>query len=106
MDGQLKMEPYDIMELLHIPKRKDNKSISKRDCVTFIEQFVMSSNDCCKVFTGTDNRKAHIECTILRRSVKASGLNVSVVLRGKDVFLVRKKLWDEITKKEKIKYEN
>ena len=108
MDGQLKLEPYDIHELMrkHKRKRKSNKCIHQRDCVGVIEEFLESDYDCCKVFTGVDGRKAHIEGTILRRSVKIIGANVRVIQRGNDVFLVRKDLWDEQVKKEAIKYEN
>lgn len=105
MIGQLKMEPYDISKLENIPKRKTGKYTVKDDCIGFIEKFVESGYDCCKVFTGADNRKAHIECTILRRSVNAIGANVRVVLRGNNVFLVRKNVWDEQVKKRRMEYE-
>lgn len=58
-----------------------------------------------KFFTGSDDRKAHIECTILRRSISSLGANVRVVLRGNNVFLVRKNVWDEQVKKRRIEYE-
>lgn len=105
MNGQLKMEPYDIMKLKNIPKRKSGKYAIQNDCIGFIEKFVESDYDCCKVFTGSDDRKAHIECTILRRSVSSLGANVRVVLRGNNVFLVRKDLWDEQVKKRRMEYE-
>lgn len=105
MIGQLKMEPYDIMKLKNIPRRKSGKYTIQNDNIFFIEKFVESDYDCCKVFTGSDNRKAHIECTILRRSVNAIGANVRVVLRGNNVFLVRKNVWDEQVKKKEIEYE-
>lgn len=105
MNGQLKMEPYDIMKLKNIPKRKSGKYAIQNDCIGFIEKFVESDYDCCKVFTGSDDRKAHIECTILRRSVNILGANVRVVLRGNNVFLVRKNVWDEQVKKRRTEYE-
>ena len=105
MIGQLKMEPYDISKLENIPRRKTGKYTIKNDCIGFIEKFVESDYDCCKVFTGSDGRKAHIECTILRRSVSLSGANVRVVLRGNNVFLVRKNVWDEQVKKRRMEYE-
>lgn len=105
MDGQLKMEPYDIMKLKNIPKQKSCKGTIKNDHICFIEKFIESDYDCCKVFTGSDGRKAHIECTILRRSVSLSGANVRVVLRGNNVFLVRKNVWDEQVKKRRMEYE-
>ena len=105
MIGQLKMEPYDIMKLKNIPRRKSGKYTIKNDNIFFIEKFVESDYDCCKVFTGADDRKAHIECTILRRSVNAIGANVRVVLRGNNVFLVRKNVWDEQVKKRGMEYE-
>ena len=106
MDGQSKMEPYDIHELMRKHKRKSSGHAPKRDCIGFIENFVESDYDCCKVFTGTNDSEAHIECAILCRSVKIIGANVRVIQRGNDVFLVRKDLWDEQVKKEAIKYEN
>lgn len=105
MIGQLKMEPYDISKLENIPRRKTGKYTAKNDCIGFIEKFVESDYDCCKVFTGSDDRKAHIECTILRRSVSSIGANVRVVLRGNNVFLVRKNVWDEQVKKRRMEYE-
>lgn len=105
MIGQLKMEPYDISKLENIPRRKTGKYTVKNDCIGFIEKFVESDYDCCKVFTGSDDRKAHIECTILRRSVSSIGANVRVVLRGNNVFLVRKNVWDEQVKKRRMEYE-
>lgn len=105
MIGQLKMEPYDISKLENIPRRKTGKYTVKNDCIGFIEKFVESDYDCCKVFTGSDGRKAHIECTILRRSISSLGANVRVVLRGNNVFLVRKNVWDEQVKKRRMEYE-
>lgn len=105
MIGQLKLEPYDIMKLKNIPRRKGGKYTIKNDNIGFIEKFVESDYDCCKVFTGSDDRKAHIECTILRRSISSLGANVRVVLRGNNVFLVRKNVWDEQVKKKEIEYE-
>lgn len=105
MIGQLKMEPYDISKLENIPRRKTGKYTVKNDCIGFIEKFVESDYDCCKVFTGSDDRKAHIECTILRRSISSLGANVRVVLRGNNVFLVRKNVWDEQVKKRRMEYE-
>lgn len=105
MIGQLKMEPYDIMKLKNIPRRKTGKYTVTNDCIGFIEKFVESDYDCCKVFTGSDDRKAHIECTILRRSISSLGANVRVVLRGNNVFLVRKNVWDEQVKKRRMEYE-
>lgn len=105
MIGQLKLEPYDIMKLKNIPRRKIGKYTIKNDNIGFIEKFVESDYDCCKVFTGSDDRKAHIECTILRRSISSLGANVRVVLRGNNVFLVRKNVWDEQVKKKEIEYE-
>lgn len=105
MIGQLKLEPYDILKLKNIPRRKSGKYAIKNDCIGFIEKFVESDYDCCKVFTGSDGRKAHIECTILRRSVSSIGANVRVVLRGNNVFLVRKNVWDEQVKKRRMEYE-
>ena len=105
MIGQLKLEPYDIMKLKNIPRRKSGKYTIKNDHIGFIEKFVESDYDCCKVFTGSDDRKAHIECTILRRSISSLGVNVRVVLRGNNVFLVRKNVWDEQVKKKEIEYE-
>lgn len=105
MYGKLKLEPYDIMKLKNIPRKKSGKYTIKNDCIFFIEKFVESDYDCCKVFTGADNRKAHIECTILRRSVSSIGANVRVVLRGNNVFLVRKNVWDEQVKKRRMEYE-
>lgn len=105
MIGQLKMEPYDISKLENMPRRKTGKYTVKNDCIGFIEKFVESDYDCCKVFTGSDDRKAHIECTILRRSISSLGANVRVVLRGNNVFLVRKNVWDEQVKKRRMEYE-
>lgn len=105
MYGKLKLEPYDIMKLKNIPRRKSGKYTIKNDCIGFIEEFVESDYDCCKVFTGSDDRKAHIECTILRRSISSLGANVRVVLRGNNVFLVRKNVWDEQVKKRRMEYE-
>lgn len=105
MIGQLKLEPYDIMKLKNIPRRKSGKYTIKNDNIGFIEKFVESDYDCCKVFTGSDDSKAHIECTILRRSISSLGANVRVVLRGNNVFLVRKNVWDEQVKKKEIEYE-
>lgn len=105
MIGQLKLEPYDIMKLKNMPRRKSGKYTIKNDNIGFIEKFVESDYDCCKVFTGSDDRKAHIECTILRRSISSLGANVRVVLRGNNVFLVRKNVWDEQVKKKEIEYE-
>lgn len=105
MIGQLKMEPYDISKLENIPRRKTGKYTVKDDCIGFIEKFVESGYDCCKVFTATDDRKAHIECTILRRSVNILGANVRVVLRGNKVFLVKKDLWNERLEKRRMGYE-
>lgn len=50
MYGKLKLEPYDILKLKNIPRRKSGKYAIKNDCIGFIEKFVESDYDCCKVF--------------------------------------------------------
>ena len=91
------LEPHDIHELKHREIRKSSKgNVHHRNVIGTIEEFAFSDYDCCKICTCDTNRKAHIECTILRRSVKLGDFtNVKVVLRGEEVYLVKKSSWDK-----------
>ena len=97
MSEVYKLEPYDIEELKNKPKRRIPHGVTPRDAIGLVEKFVGDGYICCKVCTCEDNRKAHIESTILRRSVKLRNYEntVKVVLRGNDVFLVKKSAWEE-----------
>lgn len=96
MSELYKLEPYDIEELKNKPRRIIHRGVTKRDTIGIVEKFVEDGYICCKVCTCEDNRKAHIENTILRRSVKLRNYEntVKVVLRGNDVFLVKKSAWE------------
>ena len=97
MSEAYELEPYDIEELKNKPKRRIHYGVTRRDAIGLVEKFVDDGYICCKVCTCDDNRKAHIESTILRRSVTLCNYEntVKVVLRGNDVFLVKKSAWEE-----------
>ena len=92
-----KLEPYDIKELKRKEKRTKPNGHVKRDVTAIVEEFLVSEHDCCRVCICDNDRKAHIECTILRRTVKLGGYdeNIKVVLRGESVYLVKKSKWEE-----------
>ena len=96
MSVPYKLEPCDINEVKHIEYRKSSKGCIRRDINATIEDFITSGHDCCRVCIAEDDRKAHFECTVLRRSVKLFNYdNVKVVLRGECVYLVKKDKWEE-----------
>lgn len=97
MSISYKLEPYDINKLKRKEKRKAPHKYARRDVVSIIEEFMVSGYDCCRVCFCENDRKAHFECTILRRSVKTNGYDnsVKVVLRGEGVYLVKKDKWEE-----------
>ena len=92
-----KLEPHDIRELKTRAKRKKPNKHVHRDVISIIEEFVTNNYDCCRVCICDTDRKAHIETTILRRSVKSLNYEnqVKVVLRGEEVYLVKKSRWEE-----------
>lgn len=96
MSVQYKLEPCDINEIKNIQIRKPSKYRSNRDNIGLINEFADSEYDCCKVCHCDDDRKAHIEVTILRRSIKSSGHyhSVRVIQRGDCVYLVKRNKWD------------
>lgn len=98
MSADFKLVPFDIYELKTMKIRRDpGAGYTRRNIIKLIEEFVEMDCDCCKVYSCDVERKAHIECTILRRTVDYGGFdNVKVILRGKNVFLVRKDRWDSL----------
>lgn len=96
MNAQYKLEPCDINEVKSVLIRKAPKHRPNRDGIGLINEFADSDYDCCKVCHCGDNRKAHIEVTILRRSIKSSGHyhSVRVIQRGDCVYLVKRNKWD------------
>ena len=98
MSADFKLIPFDICELKTMKIRRGaGTGYTPRNIIKLIEEFVEMDCDCCKVNSYDSNRKAHIECTILRRTVDYGGFdNVKVILRGKNVFLVRKDRWDSL----------
>lgn len=99
MSKDFKLEPFDIYELKHMDKRcMPKKNTYNRDVVGVLEEFLKSDYDCCKVISCDTDRKAHIECTILRRSISQQGFTNSIraVLRGECVYLVKKSKWEEM----------
>lgn len=97
MSVNYKLEPYDINELKRKAIRTVPYNCTPRNCIGIIEEFVNSGNDCCRVCTCDTDRKAHVECTILRRSVQIGNYSntVRVVLRGENVYLVKKDKWEK-----------
>lgn len=95
MSVAYKLEPFDINTLKEIDKRKKPGKYIRRHVIEIIDEFVAGNYDCCKVCSCENDRKAHVEVTVLRRSVKSSGHNnVKVVLRGNNVYLVKKDRWE------------
>lgn len=100
MSEALKLEPYDIYRLRDKAKQRKAEGYTQRDIIGLINSFIASGCDCCKVCSSDDEKKAFIECSILRRSIKSGDfMNVKAVLRGEEVFLVKKDRWEEITSK-------
>lgn len=96
MSVMYKLEPYDIEELKRRGKRKNKNRYVKRDVEAIVEEFAASEHDCCRVCLCDNDRKAHIECTILRRTVNIFNYdNIKVVLRGEGVYLVKKSKWEQ-----------
>ena len=96
MSVPYRLEPHDIRELKTRAKRTTPNRHVNRDVIRIIEEFVESGYDCCRVCFCDTDRQAHIECTILRRSVKLGNYdNVKVVLRKSEVYLVKKDKWEE-----------
>lgn len=97
MSVPYKLEEYDINALRRQSTRKSTAKQVQRDIIGIIEEFIAGNYDCCRVCVCDNDRKAHFECTILRRTVKVHNYeNVKVVLRGDKVYLVKKNKWEEI----------
>ena len=97
MSADFKLVPFDIYELKTMKIRRAVTGYTPRNIIKLIEEFVEMDCDCCKVNSYDSNRKAHTECTILRRTVDYGGFdNVKVILRGNSVYLVRKDRWDSL----------
>lgn len=97
MSVAFKLEPFDINELKNMKKRICSGRGVRRDVCSIIEEFAESEHDCCKVCSCDSDRKAHVEVTILRRSVEIAGYKkeIKVILRGEDVYLVKKNKWEK-----------
>lgn len=97
MSVDFKLEPFDINELKNMDKRKSSRHAVRRDVLSIINEFAEGDYDCCRVFSCDNDRKAHIELTILRRSVEIAGYKkeIKVLLRGESVYLVKKNKWGE-----------
>lgn len=86
--------PFDINELKSMRTRRKPAGRDYRHVCELVDEFVEHNYECCRICTCDDNRKAHIESTILRRSVDFRGYkNVRVVLRGNSVYLVKRDRW-------------
>lgn len=98
MSVNYKLEPYDINKLKEMRVRKSSYNCTPRNGIGIIEEFVNSGTDCCRVCICDTDRKAHVECTILRRSVQIGNYSntVRVVLRGEGVYLVKKDKWEKL----------
>lgn len=96
MSVAYKLEPFDINELKNMENRRSSKYCTVRNVRGIIEEFVESEHDCCRVCFCDNDRKAHVEVTILRRSIKMAGYEreVKVVLRGECVYLVKRNKWN------------
>lgn len=94
MKAVYSLEPFNINELKSMETRRKPVDRDFRHVCELIDEFVENDYECCKVCTCDDNYKAHIESTVLRRSVDIRGYkNVRVVLRGNSVYLVKRNLW-------------
>lgn len=100
MSVLLKLEPCDIKDVKNKKVRRDPVGRrTYRNVAGIIEEFIESGHDCCKVCFCDSGRMAHIEVTILRRSVQSCGCarnKIKVVLRGSEVYLVRKDKWEAL----------
>lgn len=95
MSVPYKLKPFDINELKRQQTRRSTYKQVHRDVIGLIEEFITKNYDCCRVCICDGDRKAHFECTILRRTVKVHNYeNVRVVLRGNKVYLVKKDKWE------------
>ena len=91
MSTAYSLVPFDINELKSMKtRRKPSCSVYRHVC-EIVDEFVEHNYECCRICTCDDARKAHIENTILRRSVNSRWYkNVRVVLRGNSVYLVKR----------------
>lgn len=93
-----KLVEYDIHKLKNMKYRRSSKNHTNRNVIGIIAKFVDLNYDCCELCICDDRKTAHIEHTIVRRSVKLGGYDarVRVVLRGNKIFLVNKHKWDNM----------
>ena len=100
MSETLKLETYDIYQLRDKVKQRKSEKSEKRNIVELIENFIDSECNCCRVCSCDDSKQALMESSGLRRTIRNEGFrNVITILRGTEVFLVKKDRWEEILNK-------
>lgn len=98
--SEIKLEPYDIMQLWELPRSRAVGGHKRRNFREVIEEFVNSQHDCCKIYSAGDYAKANTITMNLRESIKRLDYKntVIVVVRGTNVFLVKKSAWEKLSK--------
>ena len=98
--SEIKLEPYDIRKLWGHPISRSDGGYKRRNFRKVLEDFVNSQHDCCKIYSGDDYAKANIMAVSLRDSIKRFDYKntVKVVVRGNNVFLVKKRAWEKLSK--------
>ena len=98
--SEIKLEPYDIRKLWEHPISRQDGGYKRRNFREVLEDFVNSEHACCKIYYGDDYAKANIMAVSLRDSIKRFDYKntVKVVARGTNVFLVKKRAWEKLSK--------
>lgn len=98
--SEIKLEPYDIRKLWENPRSRSDGGYKRQNFRGILEDFVNSQHDCCKIYSGNDYAKANIMAVSLRDSIKRFDYKntVMVVVRGNNVFLVKKRAWEKLSK--------
>lgn len=98
--SEIKLEPYDIRKLWENPRSRSDGGYKRQNFRGILEVFVNSQHDCCKIYSGNDYAKANIMAVSLRDSIKRFDYKNTgmVVVRGNNVFLVKKRAWEKLSK--------
>ena len=98
--SEIKLEPYDIMQLWEHPRSRSAGGYKRRNFSEVLEEFVNSQHDCCKMYSNDNCEKVNIVSRNFRDSIRRFDYKntVKVVARGTDVFLVKKSAWEKLSK--------
>lgn len=103
MSFNLKVEPYDIKVLKDKPLCEYEGCYIDRTNQDYIDEFIKSRLDCCRIALCHDSMTAQQSANSLIKTIKRfKYMNIKVIRRYNEVFLVKADEWYNLDKKKQL----